>query len=175
MSSRYYLPLRHDVIAKYVYEKFRKKSNPDCKLVYSENQFIEKEGQMEFWWNVSITTPAKVKHNKPDLLIWCRDTKIYRIVEFSCPADVNVTEKIQEKEGNYGPLIRMLQVTYPEYRFSFIPVIVGTIAAIPIDIKSNIKKLGFDENEAAKLMKMIQQKRIIGSVKICKTFINFKT
>ena len=67
MSFIYYLPLRHDVIAKHVYGKFWKKSNLDCKLVYNENQFIEKEGQIEFWWNVSITTPAKVKHNKPDL------------------------------------------------------------------------------------------------------------
>ena len=108
---------------------------------------------MEFWWKVSITTPSKVKHNKSDLLIWCRDTKTCKIL-----VDVNVTKKIQEKESNYGPLIRMLQVIYPEYRFSFIPVIVGAMGAIPIDLKSNIKKLGFDENEAAKMMKMIQQK-----------------
>ena len=177
MSSRYYLPLRHDIIAKYVYEQFRKKSNPDCKLVYNENQFIfiEKEGQMEFWWNVSITTPAKVKHNKPDLLKWCRDPKTCQIVEFSSPADVNMTKKIQEKEDNYGLLIRILQVTYPEYRFLFIPVAVGVMGAIPIDLKSNIKKLGFDENEAGKVIKMILQKSIIESVKICKTFINFKT
>ena len=41
----------------------------------------------------------------------------------------------------------MLQVTYPEYRFSFIPVIIGAMGAIPIDLKSNIKKPGFDEND----------------------------
>ena len=63
---------------------------------------------------------------------------------------------------------------YPEYKFLFIPVMVGAMGAIPIDLKSNIKKLGFDENEAAKMMKMIQQKSIVGSVKICKFFINFK-
>ena len=82
---------------------------------------------------------------------------------------------MQEKEDNYGSLIRMLQETYPEYRFLFIPVIVGAMGVMPIDLKQNIKKLGFDENEAAKMMKMIQQKSIIGSVKICKTVINFKT
>ena len=97
------------------------------------------------------------------------------MVEFSCPADVNVTKKIQEQEDNYGPVIYMLQVTYPEYRFLFILVTVGAMGAMPIDLKSNIKKLGFDENEAVKMMKMIQQKSIIGSVKICKTVINFKT
>ena len=32
MSSRYYLPLRHDVIAKYVYEQHRMKLAPGCKL-----------------------------------------------------------------------------------------------------------------------------------------------
>ena len=96
-----------------MYEKFREKKNPVCKLVYNGNQFIEKEGQMEFWWNVSITTPAEVKHNKSDLPIWCRNTKTFKKVEFSCPADVSVTKKIKEKEDNYGPLIRKLQVTYP--------------------------------------------------------------
>ena len=174
MPSRYYPPLRHDVIAKYVYKKFRKKSNPDCQLVYNENQFIEKEDQMEFRWNVSITMPAKVKHNKPDLLIWCHDIKTCKIVEFSCPPDVNVTKKIQQKEDNYGPLICMLQVTYLEYRLLFIPVIVRAMGATPTDLKLNIKKHGFGENEAVKMMKMIQKKSIIGSVKICKTFINFK-
>ena len=66
---------------------------------------MEKEREMEFWWNISITMRAKFKHNKPDLLIWCHDTKTCKIVEFSCPADVNVTKKMQEKEENYGPLI----------------------------------------------------------------------
>ena len=59
----------------------------------------------------------------------------------------------------------MLQETYPGYRFSLIPVIVGALGAM-IDLKSNIKKLGLDENQAVKMMKMIQQKSIIGSVKI---------
>ena len=34
MSSRYYLPVRHNVIVKYAHENFRKKENPDCNLKY---------------------------------------------------------------------------------------------------------------------------------------------
>ena len=49
------------------------------------------------------------------------------------------------------------------------------MGAIPINLKSNIKKRGFDEIETVKMAKMIQQKSVIGSVKVCKTFINFKT
>ena len=32
ISLRYYLPLRHDAIAKYVYEQYRMKLAPGCKL-----------------------------------------------------------------------------------------------------------------------------------------------
>ena len=49
----------------------------------------------------------------------------------------------------------MLQVTYSVNKFAFIPVIIGAMGAIPIDLKLNIKRLGFDENEAAKLRRMI--------------------
>ena len=87
---------------------------------------------------------------------------------------MNVTKKTQEKD-NYGPLIRMLQVKYPEYKFWFIPVIVGAMRNILLDLKTNVKKLEFDENKVAKMMKMIQQKSITGSEKTCKIFINFKT
>ena len=92
---RYYLP----TLLLNIYPKnFEKKTNPDCKLVYNENLFIEKEGQMEFWWSASISTLAMVKNSNLDLLIWCRHTKTCKIIEFSCPADVNVTKKMQEKK-----------------------------------------------------------------------------
>ena len=58
--------------------------------------------------------------------------KTCNIVEFSNPADKNETKKTQEKEDNYGPLIYMLQVIYPEYKFPFISVIVDTMGAITL-------------------------------------------
>ena len=43
MSSRYYLPLRHDVIAKYFYEAIRRKKDPKCKIEYKGNEFIDQD------------------------------------------------------------------------------------------------------------------------------------
>ena len=34
MSSRYYLPVRHDVMAKYFCETIRRKKDPKCKIEY---------------------------------------------------------------------------------------------------------------------------------------------
>ena len=49
MSSRYYLPLRHDAIAKYVYEQHRMKLVPGCKVEYPADEFIHSEGNIEYW------------------------------------------------------------------------------------------------------------------------------
>ena len=174
MPSRYYLPMRHDVVAKHVYGTIRKKEKSKPKIDYNGDEFIFVEKNIEYWWNISVKTPAKMRHNRLDLIIWNNKDKPCNVVEFSCPADMNVSKKVQEKEDNYGPLLRATQLTYPEYKFMFLPIIVGALGTIPKELLENIKKLGFKDIEASKLLRFIQQKSIVGSVKICKTFLNFK-
>ena len=41
---------------------------------------------------VSIKTTTKMRHNKPDLIIWNYDTKVCTIVEFSSPLDINTAK-----------------------------------------------------------------------------------
>ena len=117
MSSRYYLPLRHDAIAKYVYEQHRNKLAPGCKVEYPADEFIHCEGNIEYWWNLSIKTAIKTKNSKPDLIIWNNEVKTCQVVEFSCPTDINFSKKlISEKENIYGPLIHSMQLLYPDYK-----------------------------------------------------------
>ena len=70
-----------------------------------------------YWWNVSVKTATKVPHNKPDLMIWDQEAKICSIIEFSCPLDINTNKKVNEKLENSGPLVRNLQIMYPECKF----------------------------------------------------------
>ena len=130
-SSHYYLPLRHDAIAKYVYEQHRMKLVPGWKVEYPAGEIFHSEGNIEYWWNLSIKTAIKTKNNKPDLIIWNSEVKNCKVVEFSCPADINVSKKVSEKENIYGPLIRSMQLLYTHYKFEFIPIIVGTLRSIP--------------------------------------------
>ena len=174
MSSRYYLPIRHDVIAKYFYETIRRKKNPKCKIEYKGNEFIDQDSGTEYWWNVAIKTAVKVCHNRPDLVLWDIDNKNCHIIEFSCPANVNITKKAAKKIENYGPLIRTLQLTHSNYKLSFVPFIIGALGTVPKDLYENIRQLEFNKREPNDIIKAIQQRAIIGTVKICKTFINFK-
>ena len=90
---------------------------PGCKVEYLADKFIHSEGNIEYWWNLSIKTAIKTKNNKPDLIIWNNEVKTCQVVEFSCPTDINFSKKlISEKENIYGPLIHSMQLLYPDYK-----------------------------------------------------------
>ena len=149
MSARYYLPLRHDVVGKMVLDSLIKKNNPEIQIQGSYgDEFILCEVDFEYWWNVSIKTSVKTQHNKPDLLLRNKKLNTCDVIEFSCPADVNVANKVGQKENIYGPLLRNLQLLYPEYRYSFIPIIVGALGTIPRCLLDNIDRLGFETSES---------------------------
>ena len=71
------------------------------------------------------------------------------MIEFGCPAD-------------------------PNYKFSFVPIITGALGTLPKDLYENIRQLDFNKKESNDIIKSIQQRAIIGMIKICKTFMNFK-
>ena len=73
------------------------------------------------------------------------NSKECQVVEFSCPGDINVTQKIQEKENAYDLLLRNLQILYQEYSYQFIPAIIGALGSIQCNLKYNLKCLDFSE------------------------------
>ena len=142
LSSRYYLFLRHNVIAKCVNNKLLINDGQNRKLLQEPDQ-IYNTNDKEYWWVTPITTATKIKHNKPDLVIWNKTGKICTIIEFS-PAYINISKKIAEKTDNYGPLVRNLQIMYPQYRIYVRPIIVGVLGWVPKSLKDGLQCLGID-------------------------------
>ena len=174
MSVRYYLPVRHDVIAKTVYNALIKKQNINHNRGnFDTPEYIHKEGNTEYWWNVSVETATRLQHNKPDIVVWDHDRKTCKVIEVSCPADCNVSRKVDEKIEIYGPLIRNLQIMYNRYRFQMLTIIVGALGTIPYSTVQSLKDMDFSIKEVNKLTRKLQQFSIQGTIKICKTFLKF--
>ena len=74
---------------------------------------------------MSVKTATKVPHNKLD-----RETKICSIIEFSCPLDININKKVNEKSENYGQFVRNLEIMYPDYKFQVAPIVVGAMGSV---------------------------------------------
>ena len=115
----------------------------------------------------------KIPHNKPDLVIWNHEKVVCTAVDFSCPLDSNITKKVAEKKNNYGPLIRNMQIMYPNYKFEMIPVVIGCLGYVQNDLKMYMKQLDFDDKEIPFLVRRLQIASISGTVNICKAFFNF--
>ena len=64
ISERYYLPMRHDALAKYVLRAVIIKNHPEHQYHHSrEPEYIKKIDHNEYWWNLPI------KHIQRFLLI----------------------------------------------------------------------------------------------------------
>ena len=64
-------PLRHDVIAKTVYNKILQKENPDKKkLINNETEFITTVNDKEMWWKGPVKMSSRVLHNSPHMIVW---------------------------------------------------------------------------------------------------------
>ena len=73
---------------------------------------------------------SKVPHNEPDMIVWDMTKKLCYIIEFRCPADINIVNKVPETESIYGPLIRNMQKIYENYSFIFIPIVVVALGHV---------------------------------------------
>ena len=151
------------------------KNHPEIEVPkeINEQQYIQKIGDNGYWWNLSINTAQKVPHNKPDLVIWNTKEKTCNIVEFSCPADINITKKEEEKLSAYVPLVRNLQIMHPKYHYKIIPIVVGALGSIPKSLNGYLCQLGFNSLETKIIICKMQSISATGTAKICKSFLKF--
>ena len=148
MLARYYLPLRHDEVAKTVLNFHLKKLCPDKQITLSSNpEYIYKVPLQEQWWNILKKTATKIQHNKPDWVIWNKETKLCSVIEFSCPLDTNIGRKVNKKLETHGPLIQNIQILYPNYKYEVAPIIIGTMGYAPKSLFNYLKMIRFDERE----------------------------
>ena len=97
MSIRYYSPIRHNVVAKTVLEALILKIDPTDKFKHQQNpEYIYKVKDCEFWWNLSIQTATKLKHNKPDIVAWDRTEKFCKIIDISYPVTSTQRKRLRK-------------------------------------------------------------------------------
>ena len=58
---------------------------------------VESAKMLLMTFNISfviVLIPINIKHNKPNMVIWDHIDRQCSIIEFSCPADINIGKKI---------------------------------------------------------------------------------
>ena len=140
-----------------------------------KNRHTENARNKEIWWNMPIRTANKVEYNRPDVVMWNRETEVCHLVEISVPLDSNISNRQVVKSDKYMPMVSEMQQLQRNYTFQIIPVIIGCLGAIPKSLEQNLKKLGLEDATYKSLIKKLQKTALLGSVKIMKTFIRMWT
>ena len=83
------------------------------------------------------------------------------------------SSNLAEKLEVYAPLLRNLQIMHPRYKFEIAAILVGAMGYVPKCLVTYLKMVGFEGKDIKLLIRRMQVKSISGSVKICKTFLNF--
>ena len=170
LSSNLYTTVRHDNVGQHIVEEIVKQKNKES-TYRKRPESVTVIGNKEIWWNMPIKTTNKVEYNRPDVVIWNRETKVCHLVEISVPLDINISNRQVVKRDTYMPLVSEMQQSYRNYTFQIIPVITGCLGVIPKSLEQNLKKLGLEVATYKPLIKKLRKTALLGSVTIMKTFM----
>ena len=172
LSSSMYLPMRHNEVAKVVY-------NAIIQHHFKEHPYIQpppvwKNNHIELWWDTYVPTVPKVKHNKPDIVIWNNNEKTCMILDICVPLDCNVHEQEKKKMDTYAPLIVGLLRLYPQFKYEVIPLVIGATGLVTNSLVKYLKVIIDNDKNVLKLITKMQVKSLIGSMRVLKSALSLR-
>ena len=88
----------------------------------------------------SIPTDHVIEARRPDLVVVDKKGRTCKIIDFAAPGDSRIEEKDKEKIEKCQDLRRELQKIW-NMKVKIIPLVAGSLGAIPIQFSNTLKKL----------------------------------
>ena len=124
LSASMYLPVRHNKVAKVIYDAIIDHGRTPIEEIYTDND-------KEIWWDKKVTTIPPLKHNKPDIVYWNKTENKYYIIDIAIGLDINVWKNINLKYDIYMQLSSELKRLYPSFTIEIIPIVLGVTGLVP--------------------------------------------
>ena len=96
--------------------------------------------KVEILWDMIIGTDRPVGANRPDIVIRDKEGRKTYIIDISCPSDVNVEAKENEKMSKYGAL-RVEMGKMWDCECEVIPIVVRGFGAISQTFGTYLKRI----------------------------------
>ena len=164
LSASMYLPVRHNEVAKVIYENLISK---ETKVRMKSIQEVYSNDEKEIWWDTKVKTTQTLQHNKPDIVLWLKKEKKCFIIDIIVGLDVNINKNIDLKHDSYFLLAVELKRLYQDYTFEVIPIVLGATGAITKHLKSNLEKIGI--GNITYVIRKCQMKAVLGTMKVVKS------
>ena len=127
LSTSMYLPVRHNKVAKVIYDAIIDQDRTSIEEIYTDNN-------KEIWWYRRIKTMPPLRHNKPGIVYWNKTENKCYIIDIAIGLDINVGKNINLKYDNYVQLSSELKRLYPSFTFEIIPIVLGATGLVPLNL-----------------------------------------
>jgi hypothetical protein len=174
LSSSLYLPVRHDEVGKIIFNELVKEDVETTSYIVPKAGVAWNTETLEIWWDTHISTQPKTKHNKPDLVVWRKKKMQCTVIDICVPLDQNVKANEKVKKDRYLPLTVALKRLYPDYSYSVIPIVLGATGLVTKSLKKNLCDIGFDEKKTGRIIPKLQQKTLVGSMRVVKSALSLR-
>ena len=133
---------RHQNLGKIVHWKLSRKCNFEAgdKWYKNEPESVLENEDYKILWDFSIQTDHFIEARRPDLVAVDKKERIYKIIDFAVPGDSRIEEKEKEKIEKYQDLRRLLLEIW-NVKVNIIPLVVGSLGAIPKQFRNRLKQI----------------------------------
>ena len=126
------------------------------------------DNRIEILWDMVLTTDRAVGANRPDLVVPDKINKKVYIIDISCPSDVNVNTKENEKISKYSGLWVELGKMWSSDCI-VVPIVVGGLGAVSRNFTKYLGMVPAQLNA-----EMCVKITLLGSEKIMRSFLSRK-
>ena len=130
----------HGNLEKIVHWKLAKKCNFEAgdKWYEPEQECVLDNEDYKILWDFRIQTDHIIEARRPDLVVVGKKERSCKIIHFAVPGDSKIEEKWKDKIEKYQDLERELH----NVKVKIIPLVVGSLGAIPKQFGNRLKQIG---------------------------------
>ena len=141
LAKKEYLD-RHNCVAKYLHHQICSAYNIHTAKKWHEHNPPEviMNTNVELIWDMLLTTDRNVGANRPDIVIRDKRKNKVFIIDVSCPSDVNVEKKENEKLSKYSALRVELGKMWKS-ECVVIPIVVGGLGTVSTNLNEYLKMI----------------------------------
>ena len=96
------------------------------------------------------------------------------VIDICVPLDQNVKANEKVKKDRYLPLTVALKRLYPDYSYSVIPIVLGATGLVTKSLTKNLCDIGFNEKKTRRIIPKLQQKTLVGSMRVVKSALSLR-
>ena len=169
LAQNEYKNWRHDQVARIIHWKLCEKwgfEKADRWYEHKPERVMESE-ICKILWDFPIQTDKKLEHNRPDIVVIDKTERTCLIIDPSCPFDLRVAKKEDEKLTNYNPLQYEIARIWKMKKVTIVPVIIGALGTVTENIDSWITKMGIVCS-----VELLQRGCLLGTARILRKVLN---